>query len=659
MAQLLKVGGFDFSKWIRVAHEDGMDPANPDYAEPQFSGSTAFGEGQAYAGDAVSNRAMSFPAILGATSTDALYALIREANAALTKGALVEYRSGGASEISYLNLEAGRLDPQFEFFLDQNGRCRATLHLWTQPRAHTGTTRVIASMPMGSAAIVQFPATGVIGDVAALANLEVRVGSAAATSGRVIAWGIHPHPSFNAIHVATSGLAQAGATVRGASGAVGSQYTAIPVSPTSASGIAYTAFISPPDAHVGRHRVLAIGRSGLSGPIALYGEDRFGAVLGATALATQTDLTRWQTIDLGEVQVPSRLPGQEPVPTQVVNIFAGGASGHAVNASPGFHLNRLILIPLDHSAGILRTPGGRPALIHDSFKGFGKRETIPADTGQQWSVATGLFQLNNSFMTAEKSQGSYAMYNVASGAQFSDVQVSVGLNWVVTGAEPGPAAASGVVFEAWAKRQLAAASFGVWARLTLGPSQTLNVLAGNASGATVLASAGIASTLASGLYKSQVHTLVIRTLGGRADVWLATGAPAPTPILSVNSPLIDLVGHPAVRVYPGGTTSFGAYLRAPFIVSENGATAVDIGPRESFRFESYPEKRVLQGNASVFKANRLGDFVGNAPQIAPVGSPAATGPAQVVVFQGEIDNVIGNDGLEPVLGVRERFKYLR
>src|ERR1044072_337978 len=296
MAQVLKVGDRDFSSFIQNAHDAGLDPANSEYSEPQFSGAPAFSEGQAFVGDAVGNRLQGYPLILKAANTDALYQLVRDINGELKKGEQVEYRSGGASQSTFFDLERGRLEITFEYWLDQAARARCVLHLWTRPYGHTGTARTIASIPIGSSAAVQFSATGVIGDVEALGNIEVRVGSAAATNGRVVMYGVHPHPSFNGIHVPTSGLAQGGATVRGASGAVGSQYTAIPISPTTASGIAYTAYLSPVSAHTGRHRVIGIGRSGLTGPISLYAEDRFGAVLGPTAQASQTDITRWQVI---------------------------------------------------------------------------------------------------------------------------------------------------------------------------------------------------------------------------------------------------------------------------------------------------------------------------------------------------------------------------
>lgn len=96
------------------------------------------------------------------------------------------------------------------------------------------------------------------------------------------------------------------------------------------------------------------------------------------------------------------------------------------------------------------------------------------------------------------------------------------------------------------------------------------------------------------------------------------------------------------------------------LLETSGGTSLDIGPRESFRFESFPEGRVVQGNASVFVADQLANYRGGFPRMPYTGSGALSpGPARVVVFQGEIDNVIGNDGPNVNLGVLEQFRFLR
>lgn len=677
-APRLKVGGLDLSEFLRTQPDESpaADPAGSGYFRPQFSGAPALGEGQSFSGVAVDNRTMVFPLYIAgpALTTRALIkSKIEEINEVLVKGAQVEFCIDPSVESSsYFDLEGGTLQEEFNFYHLINMVSGAVLTLTVRPYANTATQRLIASIPAATSAVVEFAATGIIGDAYGLANLEVRVGSQVASAGRVIAWGVHPSASHNPYQAATSGLAQPGATVRGASGAIGSQYTAIPVSPTGASGIAYTAYLEPVAAHVGRHRVIAIGRSALTVPIPLYAEDRFGAILGATAIASQTDVNKWQVIDLGEVNVPARASGQEAVPTQYVNIRGGGAEGAGINATPGFHLNGLLFLPLDYSAGILRTPGTL-VLERDAFTRFpggALLETLPeAEVDGKWSNAGGYAAVAAKYraLTAVSvalspfaiAANATAFYDLASGALNSDVAASAE---VFLGGVVPSQIASGAYAELWAKRSPESASAGVWTRLTFGPSQTLQLLAGNGTTATVLASAGIASTLASGLYQGQTNALVLKTQGALANVWLATGPLAASPILAANNSMISQAGNPAIRLQTAAASSAKGFNQTIFIdniaLSSLSAGASDIGARETFRFESHPEGRVYQGNASVFQQDRLANYRGQFPKLPPVGSPGPSGPARMVVLQGEIDNLQGLDGPDIAVTVLERYRFL-
>lgn len=673
-APRLKVGGFDFSAYLRTQPDESppVDAAGAAYFRPQFAGAPALGEGSSWVGDAVDNRTMTFPLYFTGENRAAIQKLIQEADAALVKGAQVEFAvDPDVDSSSFFDLERGVLAAEFNVYHLINAVAGAVLTLTVRPYAHTATHRLIASVPAATSAVVKFGATGILGDAYALANLEVRVGSAVASAGRVIAWGAHPHPSHNPYRAATSGLAQTGATVRGASGAIGSQYTAIPVSPTGASGIAYTAYLDPPEAHVGRHRVIAVGRSALTVGIPLWAEDRFGAVLGATAIASQTDVNKWQVIDLGEVQVPARASGQEAVPTQFVNIRGGGASGAGINASPGLHLNGLMFLPLDYSAGIMRTAaagGGFYSL--DSFtrfpNGYGNLQLLEgqpiADSGQSWAKVAGAFggavrALLPANSEAQRVANASGLYALASGALNSDVEARLG---VFANGEIGGMASS--IVQLWPKAITNASTIagGVGALLQLGPSQSLSLWSASSNGATVLkASAGIASTLASGLYEGQQHTLTVKILSGRADVWLATGPLAASPILSASAADLNAPGWPALKMTAASLTSAITQVDN-FTAYSIGATSPAIAAREWFRFESHPEGRVYQGNASVFTADRLANYRGQFPKLPPVGSgAAATGPARVVVLQGEIDNLQGLDGPDISLAVLERSRFLR
>lgn len=692
----LKVGGFDFSAFLRTQPDESpaADPAGSAYFRPQFSGAPALGDGSSWVGDAVDNRTMVFPLYFSANNRAEIQAQIREADLALVKGAQVEFAiDPDVDPSSFFDLERGTVAEDFNFYHLINGIAGAVLTLTVRPYANTGTHRLIASIPAATSAVVKFAASGILGDAYSLANFEVRVGSAVASAGRVVAWGVHPHPSHNAYRAATSGLAQPGATVRGASGAIGSQYTAIPISPTGASGVAYQAFLDPPSAHVGRHRVIAIGRSGLSIGIPLWAEDRFGVVLGATAVATQTDVNKWQVIDLGEVNVPARASGQDTVPTQFVNIRGGGASNAGITASPAFHLNGIMFLPLDYSAGIMRTAGGAGGSAYgDSFahitKGGGLGVTLytspNADTAGVWSPVGGALGNNwDSYNQPYVSplgptyypapvfgyfspEGATGFYALASGPGAADTEVAAQFN--IAGGQPSKAAASQAGISVYPK--MVASGPYVRARLSLGPSPFVALIAGASPGAENLrASAGMPSMGASGLFLGQIHSLVVRSISGRTDVWVATGPLAASPIISASHAELGIIGYPALQMQNGpigaasGTFYSGAstaWMKAySFTAKTFGASVGDIAPREWFRFESHPEGRVYQGNASVFMQDRLANYRGQFPKMPPVGSgAAATGPARVVVLQGEVDSIQGLDGPDIALTVLERFRFL-
>jgi hypothetical protein len=363
-------------------------------------------------------------------------------------------------------------------------------------------------------------------------------------------------------------------------------------------------------------------------------------------------------IDLGEITVPSRMNGQEPVPTQYINIIAGGASGYAVNASPGFHLNRLIFLPISHSAGIMRVEGVQAGnLMFDGFSRSGLLETVAvSDSQHQWSKVGGYFRDNFGRLTVTDSteglvNGATAFYDLASGYQLFDVSAEAFVRL-----DTGSSVASGAWIEPWLKRDPAAASRGLWTRLTFGPTRMLQMFVGDGTSATNIASAELPTSLATGLVGGKTHKLLLRSTGGAAEVYLATAAALPaSPLLSASNAMIALPGNPALRAQRGGAGSADGPVIDQLSVSKVSVDTADVSPREWFRFESYPEQRVIQGNASVFKADRIARFRGDLPRITPVG----TGSAQVILFQGEIDNVIGNDGLDGLLSVREQFTYLR
>lgn len=407
MALVFKVNGRDLSSYLRVNHGDGLDPAPGEFMDPQYAGSAAMGEGQFFVGDAVNNSAKVFPLILKAATTDLLYQLIRDIRADLAKGNQVEYRSGGASASTFFDLEGGVLDPDFEFWLDQGKRCRATLTIHTRPYGHTGTTRLLAST-VGTGAI-NVLASGLSGDMDAVARITVGMATKAYNSPLVLYGVKHPVPSGwspewrgASISLATSipnnngefnGYATAARSLVGASGAMASQYVAFGLA--AATNYSVNAqlgeFNLPPLSHVGKHRIIAGVRSYLSVPsakpeLSLYfdpvGNVRFSP--SAMQKTGKTSLRKaalsgasggFNLVDFGEINVPTSSASAAPFAMfgySGASLVAAASTGGA-NASYPIQIEGLYLIPADKAIGVF---------VHPKSVG-----SAPINT--YWAVATG------------------------------------------------------------------------------------------------------------------------------------------------------------------------------------------------------------------------------------------------------------------------------
>jgi hypothetical protein len=696
MAPLLQIDGRDLSPYLRMQDDDGFDPASAGdgHEEAQFGGSPAFREGVEFIVDAVGNGEWTVPLLLTAADRAAVHQLKRDIESELVRGSQVAFSVDPTVDpVSYFDLERGHLTVQFQYFLAIQAGLRVTLKLSTRPYANTATARGIASI--AGTGPQEFNATGLLGDRDALAQLEVRVGSTVASSGRVIGYGVARSASFRGLRLASSLAGQPSSNlIAEPTSPVGSGTLNVPVSPTGASGVAAVAYLSPAEAYVGRHRVYAPMRSNLADPrhLTVYGQDRFGALLGPTVIASQNDPAKMMLADLGEVTISPRASGQEPVPTQEIRIIAGGASGASYAQASGYPLSLggLMLLPLEQSPGLMRTLGqqGAAALYNDSFDrlnfGYGLGYSPQSDGGESWSTFAGAlgaardtlgrdvlskviapatdFGGPNSLRSWANAAGGAAL---ASGTLSTDVygEVKVGLLPLMFAGPSG--GASGMAWEFWPKARTNASTItdGIGVRLSL-PSglQTLQIVVASGGATAIIASAGIASTLASGLWTTNTYKLTMQVQGASAAVWMATGALAASGIMSASHAVAQLPGWPAVRMQNGGVGSV-APIMDNLLVNALGAGGSDIGPREFFRFESYPQERAAQSTASAFTADRAADFRGRGPRIPPIGSAAGaggpSGPARVIVFEGAIDDFRGNDIMGVNLAVTERFSYLR
>lgn len=386
MALTFKVNGRDLSTYIRAAHGDGLEPASADAFDPQFTGSTAIGEGQSFVGNSLGNVAMSFPLILKAASTDALYQLIRDIRTDLAKGNTVEYRSGGATQSTFFDMESGKLEPQFEFWLDQNARCRAQLTIWRRPYGHTGTSRVIGTA--AGTGMLNVLASGLVGDMDALAVVKTSSVPSSLPFPLSIFGVKAPVPSGwtpevraasigSASSWIVSGFAATGRSLAGAAGRLASQAVGFGLGPSANYSLdkhwALGELRLPPVTYAGRYRVLMGAQTGVnraSGAVGEYvlahdsaglNDTQWAATKGnfgdfsefgrATAMGASFG---WALYDMGDLNIATSAASSVPKVALLFKTASGvyPASQTGFTPSYPFKVEGFYLIPTDHSAGV-------------------------------------------------------------------------------------------------------------------------------------------------------------------------------------------------------------------------------------------------------------------------------------------------------------------
>ncbi len=179
---LLKLGALDLSEYVGMQKDDGFDPVDVDYTEPQFS-SSPLREGAQLVGHTVGLREMAWPLKLSAPSKDALHATVVELNREHRSGETrVEWRDKGATVSTFYEAEAVRFEPDFHYWRGQANRLNGVLRVWVQPYGHTGAERLIASGVSTTGpgaignhvAVATIPPGTVAGDVPALMRAQAK-----------------------------------------------------------------------------------------------------------------------------------------------------------------------------------------------------------------------------------------------------------------------------------------------------------------------------------------------------------------------------------------------------------------------------------------------------------------------------------------------------
>lgn len=391
MSFTLKLGSLDLSSYVRVAPGEGLDLAAGGFLEPAFSESPLL-DGQYLSNVDVQNKQLAWPLFLNAADKDALHSLIRQIKEEENKpGRLrVEWADKGATNSTFFDVEFVRFEPDFNFRRQEHSYMGGTLRIWVRPYGHTATSRIIATgVATGVVLTVPIP-SAISGDHAALLDGRVNVGSYVPQTGRIVALAALPNASYVPDHPAASFTSlMSGASLTGASGAAGSQYMALPVSPTVASGYAMKLSMAVPSLYAGANRVFAVARSTLSEGVAVRAfEDLTGFPLGPTTIASSS--TNWGLIDLGVLRVPT----VANVPARIAIAAAGlspasGVPAASVYATQALHVNRLVTLP-EKSLTAFVDPGGQLLAYDDFYHGSAASQALVGMTdllGNVWENA--------------------------------------------------------------------------------------------------------------------------------------------------------------------------------------------------------------------------------------------------------------------------------
>lgn len=661
-----KLGTLDLSSYCRMNPEDKLDPYGQPWLQPAFT-ETPFADGQPLISTTVGNREQMWNLFLNEPSKDQLHALIQKINVAANQRPLqVEWQDDGASKPTFFDVAFLRFEPDFNFRRSQKGYAAGVLHIWVSGYGHTGTVRV-AGTAAGTGVFLSVPIGSVAGDAPALLDTTITAGAVVPVFGRIVALAPITNPSYSALIPAASLLeAQPGATLVGASGAQGSQYLGLPISPTGgASGVACKVPLQNPTIMGGDNRILAVVRSGIQGGVGIHAVDPYGNTMGATAVASMT--AGWGIVDLGVCRLPTvGFPTRPELSLVAGALWGSGAAGPVVLASPAaLAVNEIICLPdknlvlvLEQAPGLFSSdsfPYGAVPLMStsDAFGDPWAPAYNHAHSGTSPGFATGaalrefpgqsLLHTNYSYQT-----GTVALLDGDHIAGVLSDTMAIRAKVAFGGQTPGTE-------EIRLFKDVKPSQF-VQARFAASKFLALETATGGAIG-NLLASVAIA-TLSRSNFK-----LALQVEGPKAFVTLSRDdggpvfAPASTAQASIgvaSDAAVAGAGVPAIAV---------AIPSAPGI-SENGYSWVEswevsgVAPANLAAYDAY---RVDGPDADLYRTASSGAFAGQKLNAQQRGAfpKAAPSTSSVAVVCMPFDQGPANDKISAVVSVRERFFYAR
>jgi hypothetical protein len=645
------LGTLDLSSYCAMNPDDKFDPYSQSFIEPAFS-STPFSDGQALISTTVENREMHIPLYLKdpTLTKDALHAVVRSINQAAAQRPLaIEWRDSGASASTFYDVVFVRFESDFNYRRSVHGYAFGILHAWVSGYGNAlpaGTTR-IAATAAGTGVYLNLPIASVAGDAPALMDSVVNAGAVVPSLGRIVAVAPITNPSYAAqIPAASLTDLQVNATLVGASGADGSQYLALPVSPTGgASGVACRVPLPNPTIAGGDNRILAVVQSGIDAGVGMYAVDPFGNSLGATAVASTSQ--GYSIVDLGVCRLPTvGYPTQPKIAIYAGGIWASGAAGPAVLASPAaLRINEVLCLPDKSLALIYERSSGGSVLSKDGLVNSGNAQLQGSndDLGNPWSA--GWHNIGATIQLFRQAQG---LRNV-SGAS------------AVDSAHLGGISQDGMVISA--KALFSAVNSGDVRLFTESAStayvQARLAISGNASYALDLAAATnttlntLASLALATLSTFQKYRLLLQQQGQTAFVNLTRDDGGPVFIPgSAAYASIGVTGNAAVAGagMPGVAIAIGSTISPYALTWEVDAIpSSNLLPYDNYTLSGNSFDSWRTSSAGVFAGQKL---VANQRGSWPKMAPSTT---SVAVVCAPVDSGPANDILSAVIRVRERY----
>lgn len=655
---IVKLGGLDLSQYCRMNPDDKLDPYSAHFVEPAFA-DTPFSDGQVLISTTVNNREQMFPMFLRDTTTlkDALHALIQSINnAAAVKPLVLEWRDAGASASTFYDVAFARFEPDFNFRRSTHGYGAGVLHVYTTGYGHTGTTRVTATAA-GTGIFLSVPIASVAGDAPALLDTTIVSGAVVPSLGRIVALAPITNPSYAALIPAASLTdLQAGASLTGASGAQGSQYLALPVSPTGgASGIACKVPLPNPTIAGGDNRILAVVKAGIDAGVAINALDPYGNAMGATSVASMSQ--GWGLVDLGVCRLPTvGFPTLPKISILAGALWASGASGPLILASPaGLALNEILCLP-DKNMTLLYERGvaGPGAFSKDSFAGgaalVGQNDSLgnPWTGGQNGKNAGQLLQeagglvYNNLAPTSAMTSDAARLANILTDSMTISAKPQF---WGYASAGEVrlvKESASGVYVQARMRGDSAAGFLDISAAT----NTTLNLLA-STSLTTIVSGAKYRFSL-----KLQGGAALLQLTKDDGGAVFPNNASSAFASLGASSAAVSGAGAPALAI----TNTPGQNSVAPYVYSwevDPLPAASTLAPYDSYRIDGV--------NSDSYRVATSGVFAGAKLVSSQKGAFAKMVPSTVslAVVCAPVDQGVANDIISAAVSVKERFSYGR